>query len=154
MVNKRAPQYLNSLVPPKVSHTYYTRNNLNLQEINCRTSQYQNSFLPKTVHDWNLLSAETKSIESESSFKNKIAPNQVTVPAFYMIGSRGGQILMARLRMNNCGLNDHLYRYGLVDTPTVRADHGKIHGISCFTAHYFIKLEMKLSEVFKINIKH
>ena len=24
---------------------------------------------------------------------------------------------MARLRMNNCGLNDHLYRYGLVDTP-------------------------------------
>ena len=32
MVNKRAPQYLNSLVPPKVSHTYYTRNNLNLQE--------------------------------------------------------------------------------------------------------------------------
>ena len=117
MVNKRAPQYLNSLVPPKVSHTYYTRNNLNLQEINCRTSHYQNSFLPKTVHDWNLLSAETKSIESESSFKNKIAPNQVTVPAFYMIGSRGGQILMARLRMNNCGLNDHLYRYGLVDTP-------------------------------------
>ena len=62
MVHKRAPDYdyLNELVPPMVSHTYFTRNNQNLQEIKCRTSSYQNSFLPKTVRDWNLLSAETK----------------------------------------------------------------------------------------------
>ena len=50
-------------------YMYYTRNNLNLQE---------------------MISAETKSIESKSSFKKS---NQVTVPAFYMIGRRGGQIL-------------------------------------------------------------
>ena len=68
MVHKRAPDYLNELVPPMVSHTYFTRNNQNLKEIKCRTSSYQNSFLPKTVRDWNLLSAETKTIESESAF--------------------------------------------------------------------------------------
>ena len=118
MVHKRAPDYLNELVPPMVSHIYLTRNNQNLQEIKCRTSSYQNSFLPKTVRDWNLLSAETKTIESESAFKHKISPKPCVLPPYYHTGGRLGQILHSRLRLNNIGLNDHLFRYGLVDTPS------------------------------------
>ena len=52
-----------------------------------------------------------------------------------------------------------LSKYGLIFTEFDSidrggADLGKIPGISCFIAHYLIKLEMKLSEVFKTNIKH
>ena len=90
MVHKRAPDYLNELVPPMVSHTYFTWNNQNLQEIKCRTSSYQNSFLPKTVRDWNLLSAEIKNTESRVCFKSKISTKPCVLPPYYHAGSRPG----------------------------------------------------------------
>ena len=36
---------------------------------------------------------------------------------YYNIGSRSGQVLHARLRMDSSSLNEHLYRRGLVASP-------------------------------------
>jgi hypothetical protein len=49
MFHKDAPDYLNSLVPPQISetHQHNTRRSNNTVYLNCRTFNYQNSFLPQ-----------------------------------------------------------------------------------------------------------
>ena len=153
MVHKRAPDYLNELVPPMVSHTYFTRNNQNLQEIKCRTSSYQNSFLPKTVRDWNLLSAETKNTESQSAFKDKISTKPCVLPPYYHAGSRPGQILHSRLRLNNIGLNDHLFRYGLVDTPSCICG-ANIESSRHFLLHCPIYINIRNRTIGQLQLKY
>lgn len=47
--------------------------NRQLARINCRTDQRQNSFLPRTIRDWNSLSPETVQSPSASAFTTRVA---------------------------------------------------------------------------------
>ena len=59
------------LIPQQVNDIsrYNLRNSNNIQTIRAKTNQYNNSFLLSVVRDWNTLPAETKQLNTLSSFK-------------------------------------------------------------------------------------
>ena len=71
MFNHLAPAYLSSLIPQQVNDIsrHYLRNSNNIQTIRAKTNQYNNSFLPSTIRDWNNLPVEAKQANTVSSFK-------------------------------------------------------------------------------------
>ena len=74
--------------------------NLILEQIN--TADY---FLPSTIKLWNNLPLTLRKTESLSIFNKHLKNQNAKVPTYYYIGSRIGQILRARLRMNSSSLN-------------------------------------------------
>ena len=65
------PQYLSSLVPESISNVfnYNLRHSNNLRGINARTTQYQQSFLPTAIKEWNNLPLELQQSKTVNSFK-------------------------------------------------------------------------------------
>ena len=57
MVNVLSPSCLNILVPSTIGNltTYNLRRPNNLRTIACKTSLYNNSFLPSLINNWNSL---------------------------------------------------------------------------------------------------
>ena len=79
---------------------------------------YQNTFIPKTICEWNALSDDVKSTESNETFANKIR-RDIDNPVWFTTGERKSNIWHARLRMKCSKLNDDLYSYiHVVDEPT------------------------------------
>ena len=72
MVNGLSPNYLNILVLPTIGNlaTYNLRRPYNLRTIACRTSLYNNSFLPSVINDWNSLPEEIKNAVSLTSLNS------------------------------------------------------------------------------------
>ena len=120
MVNGLTPEYLQSLIPPIVQNTttYNLRNSSDLRNVHARTNLFYNSFIPSTIRAWNDLSDEIKTAPSVASFKYRLNNNLKKPPKYYDTGSRIGQILHARLRMECSSLNAHLYRKNIVPSPT------------------------------------
>ena len=71
MYNHLAPEYLPSLIPQQVNDIarYKLRNWNNIQTIGAKTNQYNNSFLPSVLRDWNILPAEAKQLSTVILFK-------------------------------------------------------------------------------------
>ena len=107
MVNGLAPEYLQTLVPPTVQNTtsYNLRNANNLRNIRANTNLFYNSFLPSTIRAWNDLSDDVKAAPSVASFKHQLNKDLRKPPTFFNSGTRRGQILHARLRMDCSSLN-------------------------------------------------
>ena len=112
MVNKQVPTYLQTLVPPSIDQISQRtlRSGNHLQVPQSRTSHYQNSFLPRTVSEWNALPNNIKSLPSLNSFKTFLNRNQSPVPSYYFIGERKYQVLHTRLRLGCSSLNADLFR--------------------------------------------
>ena len=102
-------------------------------EINTRTNQYADYFLPSTIKLWNNLPLTLRKTECLSIFKKKLKNQNAKVPTYYYIGSRIGQILHARHRMNSSSLNEHLFLRNLVDSPNFLCAGGG--GTTC---HYIL----------------
>ena len=119
IVNNKTPQYLRDLLPNSVSsrHTHNTRQINNLLQVNTRTRFYSEYFFPFTVKLWNNLPLSIRQCESLTLFKKQIQSQNSKVPLYYYVGTRIGQILHARLRMNSSSLNSHLFLKNLVDSP-------------------------------------
>jgi hypothetical protein len=117
--------YLQDIVPNQnAQNQYQLRNETNYPIPRARTSQFQNSFLPKTVNDWNNLDNDTKNSTSVESFTNHLNKNQSKVTTWYLTGDRSLGILHARLRMLCTPLNDHLYSFiHVVDSPDCACGH-------------------------------
>ena len=81
------------------------------------TNLFCNSFFPSTVRVWNDLPNDIKDGPSVGSFKYKINKNLRSPPKFYNAGTRKGQILQARLRMECSSLNSDLHRKNIVPNP-------------------------------------
>ena len=84
------------------------------------TNSFSNSFFPSTVRAWNDLQNDIKDVPSVGSFKYKINTNLKSPPKFYNAGTRKGQILRARLRMECSSLNSDLHRKNIVPIPFCR----------------------------------
>ena len=119
MVNKLTPDSLSGLVPPYINENnpYNLRNNDGIRHIYARTNLYYNSFLPATIRDWNNLPQEVRQADSIQSFKTFLNSNTRLPPPHYGAGTRLGQILHTRLRLECSPLNEHLYRRNLVNSP-------------------------------------
>ena len=135
MFHKNAPDYLNSLVPLPIAerHNYNTRQTNDIVNINCRTSYYQNSFLPSSVKLWNNLPLEVRNNQSKYSFKHFLNRNLVKIPKYYNFGCRKSQILLARLRLQSSLLKDHLFRKNIIDSNLCTC--GGVEN----TEHYFLR---------------
>jgi hypothetical protein len=67
---------------------------------------------------------------SIQALKYSLKSNISSKPFYYYTGSRLGQILHSRLRMQCSSLNQHLYRKNIVDSPNC------ICGLTESTTHY------------------
>lgn len=119
MNHNLAPEYLSSLIPQQVSDIsrYNLRNSDNIQTVRAKTTQYQNSFLPSVIKDWNNLPAETKEISTLGSFKSFLTKNKKYVPKHYYFGIRKAQILHTRLRTGCSSLNLDLFLKNITESP-------------------------------------
>ena len=72
-VNQYTPIYLQYIVPNHNAQNHYQlHNKINYPNPRTRTSQFQNTFLPKTVNGWNKLDNDTKMSTSLESYTNKL----------------------------------------------------------------------------------
>ena len=112
---------LTDLIPPLVreGHPYRLRNSNNIELLHANTNLYFNSFLPCTIRACNNLPVEIQQADSLQSFKSNLTRNLKPPPKYFYAGTRKGQILHARLRMDCSSLNSHLYRKNIVDTPSL-----------------------------------
>ena len=79
---------------------------------------FYNSFLPSTIRAWNDLSDDIKAAPSVASFKHQLNKDLRKPPTFFNSGTRRGQILHARLRMDCSSLNAHLHKKNIVPSPS------------------------------------
>ena len=120
ILNGLTPEYLSDLMPPLVSDTnpYNLRNSDNVQSFRARTNIFFNSFFPSTIRAWNNISEDIRNANTVNTFKSRLNRNRQMPPKYFNVGSRIGQILHARLRMECSSLNSHLYRKNIVPTPS------------------------------------
>ncbi|MEW8548405.1 MAG: reverse transcriptase family protein, partial [Candidatus Thiodiazotropha sp.] len=120
IMNGLAPGYLRDCLPPLVQETtsYNLRNANHIQTLSSNTNLFYNSFFPSTIRAWNSLSDEIKQASSVASFKYKLNRNIKRPPRYYNVGSRIGQILHTRLRLECSALNSHLYQKNIVPSPS------------------------------------
>ena len=122
IINNLTPNYLQEFVPPLVQdgNPYRLRNSSDIRTIHTNTNLFYNSFYPSTIREWNNLAQEIKDASSVASFKyqlNRETRNRAP-PKYYSAGSRKGQILHARLRMQCSSLNADLYRKNIIPSPS------------------------------------
>ena len=98
-----------------------------------RTNLFYNSFLPSTIRSWNELADEIKTAPSVASFKFRLNRDLHKPPKYFNSGSRQGQILHVRLRMECSSLNAHLYKKNIV--PSTSCSCGGFES----TYHFFFK---------------
>ena len=112
-----SPSYLTNLIPIPQENRYPLRNRNDIPTIQSRTSLYQESFLPSVIRQWNSLPEDVKSSPTLSIFKHRISLNMQKPPVYYSAGSRLGQILHSRLRLECSSLNYDLHRKSIVEHP-------------------------------------
>jgi hypothetical protein len=125
--------YKSCLVPQAFAniHDYNTRNASALPVVRTRTSLcYNYFFIPSSVRLWNLQPDNIRLSPSIQALKYSLKSNISSKPFYYYTGSRLGQILHSRLRMQCSSLNQHLYRKNIVDSPNC------ICGLTESTTHY------------------
>jgi hypothetical protein len=84
---------------------------------------------------------------SIQALKYSLKSNISSIPFYYYTGSRLGQILHSRLRMQCSSLNQHLYRKNIVDSPNCICgskwgsctDDRKSRSIACVIIVYICK---------------
>ena len=135
MFHKNTPEYLSRLVPRQLFevHEYNTRRTRDIEHINCRTTFYKNSFLPSVINEWNSLPGEIKFNPSKNILKFYLNSSNKKTPKYYNAGSRIGQILHARLRLNCSNLNEHLFSKNL--TASKYCSCGKVEN----TRHFLLE---------------
>ena len=84
------------------------------------------SFFPLTIKQWNNLPIEIQQL-THKAFKEHIHQQLGTPdpPEYYTFGSKIGNMLHARLRMNMTHLNHHLFSVNKVDSPECKCGYRK-----------------------------
>ena len=151
MVNKVTPAYLQNLVPNQVAnqHDYHTRQSENFLEFRTKTNFYADYFLPSTVKLWNKLPTVVRNSTSLNIFKNCLNRGTVKSPDYFYTGTRMGQVLHARLRMNSSALNSHLFARNIVDSPNCTC--GQIETTSHFLLYCNKYNDLRNETIFSIN---
>jgi hypothetical protein len=110
MYNGITPNYLSDLIPQH-NESYHLRNH---RQVNSRTQIYNSSFLP-SARAWNLLPVDTRNSSSVAAFKRCLKKTKAS--PLFNVGSRIGQILHARLRLDCSSLNFDLHKKSIIQSP-------------------------------------
>ena len=119
--NSKIPQFIRDILTNTRLHdTGRHLRNASTQTLpQNRTTSYQRSFVPATSREWNKLPETTRLIEPPKLFKTAIVRRlgAKRPPPYYALGSKFGNILHTRLRVETSCLNAHRYRILLTETP-------------------------------------
>ena len=109
-----APDYLSNIIQLQNNqgHIYNTRVTNPLREINSRTQLYFNSFFPATIRKWNALPQQLN--PSLSTFKTYLCSSRIKIQNCFYIGTRIGQILHSKLRLECSTLKLHMFQRKLI----------------------------------------
>ena len=89
-----------------------------MRSLRARTNLYFNSFFPSTIRTWNELPDEIKGASNISAFKYQLNKHKKPPPMYFHAGTRKGQILHTRIRMECSSLNSHLYSKNIINSPS------------------------------------
>lgn len=119
MFHGKVPNYLLNLLQTQLlsNESHNTRSTNSIREIYARTKLYYDSFLPNTIRLWNTIPSNVQNNPSILSFKKYLNKNKITVPEYYHIGSRIGQILHSQLRLECSTLNLYMFNRNLCPSP-------------------------------------
>ena len=139
----QAPTYLqNATCPQGEGNQRYALRNQNIPIYRSRTSTFHNSFIPKTVREWNSLPNELKSAGTLDTFTNKLDSDLCTTPKWFYVGDRRIAIVHARMRMLCSELNDHLFSHiHVVDSPVCKCGHHRENN-----KHYLLDCPLYINE--------
>ena len=120
IIHGLTPTYLTDILPPLIQETtnYNLRNANDFLTLHANTNLYFNSLFPSTIQALYSLPEETKQAPSIASFKHCLNRDLYKPPIYFKAGTRKGQILHTRLRLECSSLYSHLYRKILVPEPT------------------------------------
>jgi hypothetical protein len=119
MRDKRMPDSIRNMIPDKVAQrtTHNVRSKEKLCQPRARTVTYQESFIPATTREWNLLPPEAQSTTTLEAFKEYLQKPSKPPDYVYFCVSRKAQVLHNRLRLGCSGLKQHLYLKNICDSP-------------------------------------
>ena len=129
-----------------------------IKSVQFSIAAYSNSFFPSTVRAWNDLPNDIKDAPSVGSFKYKINKNLRSPPPkkkkkFYNAGTRNGQMLQARLRMDCSSLNSDLHRKkALYLTPSVGAVSLRVVTMSFLLVRFTHSIDSDICQPILITI--
>ena len=115
----QAPEYLQNTIPAQAAgnQRYALREN-NIPTYRTRTSTFHNSFIPKSIRDWNKMESSVKNAATLETFTSKLDSDLSVVPKWFTTGDRRLSIIHAKLRMLCSELKDHLFSHiHVVDSP-------------------------------------
>ena len=96
--HKKSPNYLCDNIQDR-NQQYNTRQSNLVQEIRTRTQFYYNSFFPSTIRLWNNLPPTIQNNPSLHKLKSYLNSYQSKIPNYFYVGSRLGQVLHSKLRL-------------------------------------------------------
>ena len=133
------PMYIKAIVPStrETSMSRILRNS-NSQTIThpiTRTTNYSQSFIPSTIRTWNDLPAEVRLSNSFKIFKKNIEDmiGPENPSSFNSYGSKQGNTLHTRLRLQASSLNAHKFSFGQANSAQCLRGHRKEDN-----THYFL----------------
>ena len=85
--------------------------------IKCKTVQFQQSFLPRSIKEWNTLTLPVRTNLSKQQLKAKFTPKRTKKLFTGVEVTRWSSILMSRRRCRNPDLNSNLFQRCMKDTP-------------------------------------
>ena len=150
--NNIGPSYLSDLLPrPRVeTHQRVLRDFGNIERIDGVYVPYRNTFLPRTVDEWNLLQPSQKLASSISAFKRKLPTPDTPWKLYLTESSRKFGIIHTKLRNKCSALNAELFRVNLKDDPTCRC------GLASETSKHFLlecPIHLPLRQIMTSNIQ-
>ena len=138
---EQLPHYITSIIPnTRAQDTHRQLRNADRQSITTsNTSSYKRSFFPTTIGQWNELTQDTQQL-THTAFKKEICQQQGAPdpPAYYTAGTKKGNTLHARLRMEMSYLNSHSFKIKKADSPECRCGfHNETVSHFIFTCPYY-----------------
>ena len=96
-IHGQTPSYLQEALPAQLgaNNRYVLRNEHNIQQVKARTSTFIDSFVPKTIKDWNNLDNEIKASETIVTFAKHLNIDLTKSPKWYFSARRRLSVLHA-----------------------------------------------------------
>ena len=122
--DQSVPHFIKSIIPSlRQSHTVRTLRSTQQHQLTmpiARTSAFARSFIPTTTKLWNELSNDLRKETNRKQFKDGLSDllKDVKSPNPYLaFGSKLGNMLHTKLRLNCSDLNEHRSKLGKLDSP-------------------------------------
>ena len=117
IVNHLTPEYTLDPIPPLQQSQYSLRKRDVIGRIRARTEQFQSSFYPHCLSEWNELDPEIRLSPSMAAFKRKLLSKIRPLPkSIFGIHDPRGLSYLTQLRVGLSKLNFHKFKHNFRDT--------------------------------------